>query len=175
MISSLLYSYITNPAKTLENYSEKKPYIVFFLIILLSSFVNLLYLDTSNNIIFSIILFFLLNCSLLFIQGIILDFFAQLFNLKSQSLTLFLWLGIAWMPMLLFPALSIIFSRFIHNLSFINTILILCCLALQVMTVKTIYQVSMKKSIFIFIFPWVLAFGLFIALSVLTAFSVSFT
>jgi hypothetical protein len=92
---------------------------------------------------------------ILFIQSISQDFVAQALNLKAQSLSLFYWLGLSFLPYALFLPLSTLSS--VESLAVITElskfIIILWTCVLQIKILKHRYSTSTLISTVIYIFP----------------------
>jgi hypothetical protein len=153
MFTEILYSYITNPRKTIFLNKNKKPISACFLIIFLVTLANIINLPYSKFIWFIGIGFFLINCIILFIKSVIIDFIAQLFKLKSQSFKLFIWLGISNMPLILAPIFNVILKPFFPT-TLITFGLFICTCILAIITIKVLYNTSYKTSLLIYIIPF---------------------
>ncbi|MFC1770507.1 hypothetical protein ACFLZV_01340 [Candidatus Margulisiibacteriota bacterium] len=170
MFVHLLYSYITNPLKAISKWQDKKPFLAGLTIIFLVSLSNMVKAHNALAILVQAVFLFLFSCIFLFIFSSVLDFTAQLSELKSQSLTLFLWLGISWIPFLLAPAFQLIFD---YVPGIITLVLIVISCGLQVITLKVLYQISTKKSILLFFTPLLLAIGFFLLIMIIGIISIS--
>ncbi len=166
MSLALIYNYIINPNQTLLVWHYKKPILECFFIVMLSCFAQLVdvyYLGIFQKLILFMLVFFI-SLVILLIQSVLLDFTAQIFKLKSQSLQLFCWLGVSWLPFLLAaPTKLIVLSS--NSLSYLPILISICFLVLvivlQIITVKWLYQTTTFSSILIYFIPS----GMFFALS----------
>jgi hypothetical protein len=133
---------------------------------MLSGFAQLIdvyYLGVFQKLILLTFVVFI-SLAILLIQSLLLDFTAQIFKLKSQSLQLFCWLGVSWLPFLLAAPTKLI-ALSSNSLSFLPICISFCSLvlviALQITTVKRLYQTTTFSSILIYFIPS----GVFFALS----------
>lgn len=108
---------------------------------------------------------------ILFIQSVTQDFIAQVLNLKPQSLSLFYWLGLSFLPYGLFLPISTLGQvealAIITELSKFSIIIWTCIL--QVKILKSRYATSTLTSTVIYIFPVIFIVVISVLLLILSA------
>ena len=177
MIFSQLLRFITEPKKYIRIHSKFRRTSLCMICILLAASAILTENNTLGlNPIIIAILAYLIYIFILFIQSIITDFFAQLFKFKANSYLLFTWLGISLLPLSLNLPLNILSYRLPSSWYLLWDILALTIVCsvfyLQILSIKAIYGCSTKRSIIIYILPYLAIIGFillfFILLSGLT-------
>ena len=154
---NLLYHYITNPKKTLSFYTALNPTPAVILIIFLTSLSHAIYGDITLSIlsiVFSCLGFF----GTLLILSLIWDFTAQLLNCEAKSMQLFSWLGLSLLPTLLTPPLHLL-SPIKPATNLFSLLLIFIPLGiayLQILTLQSLYKISLKKALAIFFLPMII-------------------
>jgi hypothetical protein len=144
-----LYRFITQPTVFLNERQGLPPRSLMFF----SLYLTCLSFSAGAEKPILMSLFWFLLCSIvLVIYSSILDFVAQLFNLKAQSKGLYYFLGLAYLPYCLMVPLNLIIhinpifyvlSMFPIGLSFY----------LELTIIKSVYMTSYWKSFFIWIIP----------------------
>lgn len=108
---------------------------------------------------------------ILFIQSVTQDFIAQALNLKPQSLSLFYWLGLSFLPYALFLPLSVLSQvgtlGIIAELAKFGIIIWTCILQIQIL--KSRYSTSTLISTVIYIFPVIFIIAISLLLLILSA------
>lgn len=111
-------------------------------------------------------------CTLTFLQSVTQDFIAQHLRLKAQSVTLFYWLGISFIPYALYIPLTIL-SR-LPQLTLVTELakllIFLWVCVLQIKILKHRYSISTFLSSIIYLFPFI-----FIGLTVFLLFIIGIT
>lgn len=172
-----LFDYLVNPIETLHFYACKKPARAAMLVLVLVAMAHLTSFAWNQLWIavmaWSISYLFVLIFT--FFESIILDFAAQLMQRESQSLNLFYWLSLAWLPMLLKPVLGLLNAalayRFEPFFSAMQLVLFSAVVVLQFLTVRYLYKMSFLRSMVIYIFPLLMVVFAFGFLFVVVGFS----
>ena len=164
MWTQLFYNYITNPLQTLERKKDSHPYslALFSMFLIISTRLPEMTFETESLPIAFLFLFIAFSV-LLFFESIIIDFIAQLFKLKAQSLKLFFWLAISFLPLILTVPLHLLETLLPYGKPLFSLAHLSCfiySLFLQINTIKHLYGTSLKKSIFIYCIPLFLFTGL---------------
>ncbi|MCP4049903.1 MAG: hypothetical protein GY730_04275 [bacterium] len=159
MIFKLFYSYITNPVKTIKFNINKKPVYESIIAITLVSLAQLTQIGIRGvkySLIMALIIF-IISVVFLFFQSIVIDFIAQIFKYQAQSLKLFSWLCLTWLPWLLLPPALLIYDSlgdiFIIIPKTIIFIAYVATAALQIITIRNIYKTNTLKSLLIYLIP----------------------
>jgi hypothetical protein len=172
-----LYSYITHPKSIIQTHSTHQLGLPSLLILSLVAASSLATTPTSS-IWISFITQFLLVGSLLIIQSIITDFIAQLTGNPANSLKLFQLMTLSLLPFLAEPALNILVSIPVPLIQFlIKTLsfgLFIYSGYLQLISVKSLYQVSTAKALLIYTLPVILILATIAAIIIAMAFQVGF-
>ncbi|MFC1752487.1 hypothetical protein ACFL96_03735 [Thermoproteota archaeon] len=176
---SILYSYITKPGKTIQERALYKPLLESILILTLFSLSlisGLPILFSPGSFIFWFLSMFSISLGIVFCHSVTLDFLAQIFRYKSQSLRLFSWFGLSVMPMLLLVPLNFLLTplaKFVPGLAALFMLAVLVStISLQIVTFKTLYRMSLRTSILIYFSPLliILAFtGIMVVLGMILA------
>ena len=152
-----LYQLLSSPIGFIHAYRQQTPLKLCYLSIFIVSISQLYRSGTLDSSILSHILCLVLFYTLFIaIQSVSIDFFGQIFNLLPQSLRLFSWLGITFLPLALAPALYLLLiSEWISP-----TIFMFChyliygfILVWQVIIVSILYKIPIKKGLLIYLFP----------------------
>jgi hypothetical protein len=171
VILSQLQQFINRPKKYITIHCKFR-YATFSMVsILLASSAILTEINSlSLNPIILLLLASIIYISVLFVQSIITDFFAQVFNYRANSYLLFIWFGISLLPLALNMPLNILSTR-IPSLTILwglcSLAILVSVLYLQIHIIKAIYGCSTKKSLLIYSLPYFAILGvvlLFIAL-----------
>jgi hypothetical protein len=155
MENPLLYSYLTNPLKTMHLYKKRFPIKECWLVVWLVT-LSIVALINPSSILRTLSCSLLMGLALsviLFLQAVILDFIAQCFKFESQSLRLFNWLGLSLIPLLLVIPASVLLPSLTLKALFIFIILSGSAL-LQVLTLIHIYTSPLYTSVIIYMIPF---------------------
>jgi len=154
--SSFLLSYILHPFHSLFYNAQKRiPIAEGLMAMSLVSLTLLVRWQVPMTDMFFVYFIFTLGslAFYLYVQSTFLDFVAQLFRLRAQSLGLYNWYGLSILPYTLFIPLDLILSHFLH-VHFVMTLFIFIYMGiLQVVTIKKLYATNYKLSLFIYLFP----------------------
>lgn len=175
MNMSLLYHYILTPNKTLAAYSHTIPLKEAIVVICLSALSTF----TTVGIIFPTevlpiwVLIVIGYVAWFFIQGVTIDFLAQLAQGKAQSVKTTTWLVLATLPLLGAVPLDILSKLIGYPFTLLGQLsilpLVVLMAVLQVNVIKVLYDFSTVKAILIYIAPVILpivvAIGWFILLA----------
>lgn len=173
MQQSLLYRYILNPVQTVRYFSKTKPVKEAFLCIAVVAFtlVSQGIVTTFGQIIGGFFFAFILTTLALAVQSITLDFFAQLFKLRAQSLRLFCWLALSLLPLALLAPLTLMGIAAPYAVKVVagllKSVALIMVVVFQVITIKRLYGTSFGISIFIFLAPFFIGFLIFSSLAII--------
>lgn len=167
-----LSSFITTPHKFIQEaqFSDIRKLSIFSIIS--AALASQVQIATSfSQLLLGTIVGALILAILLLIQSITQDFVAQFLNLKAQSLSLFYWLGISFLPYVLFLPISTLSQidslAIFAELSKFGIILWTCYL--QVKIIKHRYGTSTLISNVIYIFPVLFVIAVPLLLLILSA------
>ncbi|MFT5170707.1 MAG: hypothetical protein ACI9BD_000476 [Candidatus Marinamargulisbacteria bacterium] len=172
MRSALVIQYVLSPFETLNSKRHIYPVSLFLLCICLIAFCRLPLVSFQLNS-YPFAFLFLVTAYTVFLAGISVcfDFFAQIFQLKAQSLKLFFWLGMTLSPLLLTPPLHILqmtFPPIFYVITLAEALCFLSVLYLQIRTIQALYETTLKQSIVIYCLPLIAftaIFGTFLFLT----------
>ena len=154
---NLLYHYITSPKKTLTYHTAINPASATLLVLSLVSVSYTIHTDASLFILSTLLSFIGLTL-LLVITSLVWDFTAQLLHCQAKSLTLFKWLGLSLLPTLLASPLYLL-TPIKHPyglISLLASLLPIATACLQIITIQTLYEITLKKALAIFLIPFLL-------------------
>ncbi len=162
MNASFLYRYITAPFKQTE---ENLHYTPKYEALLVMTLLGMVFGASIGGKFFIVLgfLFTLLAMGMIFIQSLIFDFTAQLFHYPGQSLRAYHWLCLATLPLLIKLPLMLlsgintslsIFTSLIFSIAYFMSV------ALHIFTLKHLYQMSTRKTLFIYFLPMLVIVGL---------------
>lgn len=167
-----LSAFITAPHKFIQDaqYADIRKLSIFSIVIAaLSSQVQVSY--SFSHLLLGTIFGTMMMSFILFIQSVTQDFIAQVLRLKPQSLSLFYWLGLSFLPYALFLPLSTIGQ--LENLGVIAELskfgIIIWTCVLQVKILKLRYKTSTLISSVIYVFPVVFIIAISLILLILSA------
>lgn len=160
---NFLASYLLHPFQTLRFFAGRRPFWYSMAVMGLASITASVQALPGGWIeAIAVALFFcLLSLLFLTVAAMLWDFSAQLFSLQAQSLKLLSWLGLSLWPLLfLVPLEALCFTLPVPNAlyQFVNIVITLAVVFLQVNTLRFLYQTSIQKSILIYFIPVLIAF-----------------
>ena len=154
-----LYQLILHPFTYIRSNADKTPKKMAILCIVLAS---LSIASEANGKVLSLIPLSILTViaysNLLFIQSVTIDFFAQWsLGREAKSLRLYNWFNISFLPFALWVPLDIFATAGLSDtlISLIKFSLFGLILSLQITIIKTQYGLSLKKSILLYVFPFI--------------------
>jgi hypothetical protein len=164
MNSALILNYIGAPFATIRKYSNENPVYEGILVLLLSSLaISATQGNTTlNEVVGATGLSFIGEVVIIMLWSAVIDFWSPAFKSTHKASTLFSWIGVAHLPLLLAVPLSLLNSAFpvlgdMWGLS--HLALALFVAVLQVYTVKVLYKTPLMTSIFICLLPLILIFA----------------
>jgi len=161
MNSQLILSYISTPFTTIKKNIQVTPITEGVVVLALSSLAisgtqgNI----TLNEVIGATGLSFLGEAIIVMLWAAVIDFWSPAFKAPHQASTLFSWVGLAHLPLLLTVPLfllSLAFPSLGDFWALGHISLALFVVVLQVYTVKTLYKTQVLTSIFICLLPLIL-------------------
>lgn len=160
-LRSFLYSYLIAPVRTIEISPQIKPVKAsLFIIFLFSLGSNLgINLSPGKPVFLLIGATFLLQLIIIGLESMMIDFIAQCFGLKPQSLSLFTWLGLSLLPCLLVTPFSLLHHvELFPNILFFFLLLFVIGFTfyLQIKTISILYNVSSFKAFSLLCAPLIL-------------------
>ena len=158
---TLLYHYILNPKQTILTHKGRSIWKSTVIVLALVAFSAI---DLWRpGLVFQEMFIMLITAIWIIMGSLFFDFVAQICGYQGQSLKLFQWLSLAWIPLLLMPALNLIQTGVqVPGFYF----LILClCLGLHFVTIKHLYGASNLASVVILLSPLLAFFSLLFLLS----------
>jgi hypothetical protein len=153
---SFLYRFLIHPNQTLESYKTRTPAVAGLFVVFLMSFSDFSFLGLPSvaSTMWTVVLLFLGYVIVLFIQATLLDFIAQWFQPRAQSLRLFSWLAVSWLPSLgLLPLANLsafgsaAWAGIFGLVSFIIGVYIMI---LQVRMIKVLYHLPRSTAFFVY-------------------------
>ena len=169
-----LYALITRPFQFIKSHADESPSKLSVLCIILAS---LCVASEANGSVISVISLGLITAMiysvLLFLQSVTIDFFAQgALGCEAKSLRLFYWFGISLLPLALWVPLDILDSsgKAHGGISLIKLSLFILILCEQLLILKTQYNLSTKKSLLLYVFPFLFTGLSFIGLALILVF-----
>ncbi len=158
---SLFYRFLIAPFKTIEEDVHSNPKFEGFLVLLLLGLFQAAQLGKSFFFIIGILYTLILMFSI-FLLSLVLDFTAQCFKFKGQSLHLYHWLALSCMPLLANIPLFLLQEtslKFMVITGLVGVILSCMTMILQLNVVKHLYKTSLKKAIVIYFMPMLVVIG----------------
>lgn len=173
-ILRLLYLYILQPNRVLSLCKTKTPVKTALFFLLLSSIGDLPgFFTTGSELVFTLAVLFLLNT--LFVTWLALgwDFLAQWFGSQGQSLRLWAWISLSFIPTSIFIGLSPLYELSNTLLSSLLTILAIATtlyvIYLQIRTIKTLYNLPTNRALLVYFGPVLLLIAVLALLLILMA------
>ncbi len=163
------YRYLTDPRATLTEFKTPPRYAVLVVLILSSiSMVSLL----TPFLVLELFLQGVFLAVVLMVETIVVDFIAQLFGKKAQSLRTFKWFCVALIPTLMSVPISVIVlsSPFLGGT--LTLVMVLWVFYLKFLSLRLLYEVSLGRAILIYLFPFLSLMG-FIAVVLLSMLGVT--
>ena len=160
-LRSFFYAYLIAPLRTIDTalqVSPVKP--ALFTLLLFSLGTNLGFsMSVNQPILLMIGLTFLFQFFIIMFQSVLIDFIAQCFALKAQSLTLFSWLGMALFPSLVLTPFSLLhYAGLLPSFLFMIVAfgVTLWSIYLMVRSISVLYQISFFKAVCLSLTPLLL-------------------
>ncbi len=154
------HSYILRPFRSIHFFSQKIPLKEGILSLILVAATGLPQLSfvSATSLSFSWLLLILGLIVLLLFQSFLIDFFAQGFKGKAQSLKLFSWLCLSLLPFTLLTPFHLLLSFFTGLTPVIEFIFIGLSgisIAIQISTIRTLYHFSIPLTVFLYLVPFI--------------------
>ncbi len=169
-----LYQLITHPFNFIEARAHETHTKLSWLCIVLAS---LCIASEANGNVVSLVsltmMTIMIYSALLFAQSVTIDFFAQgALGREAKSLRLFYWFGISLLPLALWVPLDILYAsgKGQSLISLIKFSLFILILAQQIAILKAQYTLSTRKSLLLYIFPFLFTGLSFIGLVLILVF-----
>jgi hypothetical protein len=173
---TLFYRFLLSPFKTIAEEVHSNPKVEAFVVLVLLGLFQAAQLGKSFFVVVGL-LYTLLGMFMIFVQSLVLDFTAQCFKFKGQSLHLYHWLALSCMPMLANIPLYLLHQtnlKPIFLISLFGIFLTGFTITLQVSVVKHLYKTSLKKALFIYFMPLLIVVGAIGLLVILGSFFAMF-
>ncbi|MEK9657855.1 MAG: hypothetical protein VW378_05740 [bacterium] len=154
--NAALYQVICQPLSFVKFYCFQSPLRLGFLCLSIVSIAKIpMWMDDNMSVMSAFLTVFLGYSIILGFQAMATDFFAQLFHFNGKSLTLFAWLNISLLPLMIEPALYLIsLNMQLPKLWVsINNLITLIVIFWQIYMIKHIYQSSLRKSLLLYVLP----------------------
>jgi len=169
-----LYTLITQPFRFIRENANENPAKLGVICVLLAS---LCIASEANGSLMALVSLTLTTAAvyavLLFFQSVTIDFFAQwILNSTAKSLRLFYWFGISLLPLALWIPLDILNTsgKATTVIAFIKLGLFILILSQQIAILKAQYNISTKRSLLLYVFPFLFTGASFIGLALILFF-----
>lgn len=157
------YRYITAPKAALTEYQSPPKYAALLVLALASvSMVQLL----SPFVVLELFLQGVFLAGVLIVETIVVDFIAQLFGKKAQSLRTFTWFAVGLLPSLMSVPIAVISQSAPMSGVLLTFCMMIWVIYLKFLTLRVLYKVSLGKAILIYLFPFLLLVGFFLVMIV---------
>ncbi len=170
---NFLYRYLVSPFETTAtSITSYSPRLEGLAVLLLLGVTQGARLGGHFFIVFGF-LFALLGAFLVFVQTLVFDFTAQALGRPANTVRLFYWLALSGTPLLLKLPLALVqgMSMSLNFFVVLITFGLSCfCACLQIFTIKTLYQMSLKRSLFVYFIPIIAVVGVVGLLVLVTSF-----
>lgn len=159
MTAQIFYNYILNPGRSIQLYKDRPIGTLAFLCLGLFSVMSTLQgrPGSGAEIFFQLISSLCGIALVLVLMSVAVDFIAQWFRLQGQSMRLFQWLSLSFLPILLYVPLDVVFSVLPAAMDFLQAISRIVVTAgvvlLQILTLQKLYQISTGRSVLIYCLP----------------------
>ncbi len=173
MNTSFLYRYLISPFKTITEFGPTySPRLEAMIVLTLLGIAHGAQMGGHYFIVLGF-LFVLLGAFFILVQTLIFDFTAQALGGQAQTVRLYYWLALSGLPLLLKLPLSLVQNASLSlNLGVVTLVFVLSCFVagLQVFTLKTLYQISTRRALFVYFIPLIAVVGVVGILVIITTF-----